>query len=79
MQPATAIDWPSALTRLNLPTLVLHGELDVIAQTESMQYLTSLIPNSRMVVFEGSGHIPAMTRPNDVAREVDTFLRRLPD
>jgi pimeloyl-ACP methyl ester carboxylesterase len=39
-----------------------------------MQYMASLLPNSKLVVFEGSGHLPAMTRPLEVAREIDDFF-----
>jgi pimeloyl-ACP methyl ester carboxylesterase len=77
MQPVERIDWPAALSRLVLPTLILHGERDPFAQTDSMRHLHSLIPRSRLVVFEGSGHLPAMTRPHDVAREIDAFMRAL--
>jgi pimeloyl-ACP methyl ester carboxylesterase len=74
MQAAEPIDWAERLPRLTLPTLLIHGELDAFCRTEVMQYLHSLIPGSRLVVMESSGHLPAMTRPLDVAREIDGFF-----
>ena len=74
MQPAEPIDWAERLPKRKLPTLLIHGELDVFCRTEVMQYIHSLIPGSRLVVMEGSGHVPAMTRPMDVAREIEAYF-----
>lgn len=74
MQPIEPIDWAARLPKLRLPTLLIHGELDVFCRTDVMQYIHSLIPGSRLVVMEGSGHVPAMTRPMDVAREIEGYF-----
>ena len=42
---------------------------------EAMRYVQSLLPNSKLVVIEGSGHLPPMARPMDVAKVIDDFLR----
>jgi pimeloyl-ACP methyl ester carboxylesterase len=68
------VDWAKELPRLSLPTLLLHGEKDFACNIETQRYIQSLIPNSKLVVFEGSGHIPAMTRPMDVAAEINKFF-----
>jgi pimeloyl-ACP methyl ester carboxylesterase len=75
MQPSEEIDWEKRLPELSLPTLLVHGEKDPRYSLESMQYLQSLLPNSKLVVMEGSGHLPMMARPMDVAKIVDDFLR----
>ncbi len=78
MKPTEQIDWANRLPKLMLPTLLIHGELDPFYRTEVMQYVHSLIPGSRLVVMKGSGHLPAMIRPMDVAREIDSyFIERL--
>lgn len=76
MQPKEQIDWPRQLADLKLPTLLIHGEKDVFYQTAAMEYTHSLIPNSKLVVMEGSGHLPAMVRPLDVAKVIDDFFTR---
>ncbi|HEX7884021.1 MAG TPA: alpha/beta hydrolase [Afipia sp.] len=76
MEPDEAVDWASVLPRLRLPTLLLHGEKDVMCSIESMRYIASLIQGSRLVVFEGSGHLPAMTRPMDVAAAITDYFGR---
>ena len=71
------IDWQRGLPRLKLPTLLIHGEKDPFCHTPAMNHLHSLLPDSRLVVMEGSGHLPAMIRPHDVAREIDAFMEGL--
>jgi len=74
MQPADSIDWARRLPELRLPTLLIHGEKDFLCDTETMRYVQSLIPDSKLVVLEGSGHIPAMTRPMDVSAAIKDYF-----
>ena len=74
MEFSDQIDWAKQLPLLTIPTLLIHGENDVFAQTQAMQYLASLIPASKLVVLEGSGHLPAMVRPKDVAQVISHFF-----
>ncbi|HTR83836.1 MAG TPA: alpha/beta hydrolase [Reyranella sp.] len=76
MEPEKIVDWATELPRLRLPTLLLHGEKDVLCSIESMRYIESLVPGSSLVVFEGSGHLPAMTRPLDVATAIKDYFDR---
>lgn len=73
-QPSVSVDWPVASSRLTLPTLLVHRELDPLVALRDMEYLQTLIPHSKLVVMEGSGHLPAMTRPQDVTNEINSFL-----
>lgn len=74
MQWEKPVDWASELPLLRLPTLLLHGEKDFACNLETQRYIQSLIPISKLVVFEGSGHIPAMTRPMDVAAAIRDYF-----
>jgi pimeloyl-ACP methyl ester carboxylesterase len=74
MQWEKPVDWAVELPRLHLPTLLLHGEKDFACTIETQRYIQSLIPGSKLVVFEGSGHIPAMTRPNEVAAAIRAYF-----
>lgn len=67
------VDWASELPRLRIPTLLLHGEKDFACNIETQRYIQSLILRSKLVVFEGSWHIPAMTRPADVAAAINDY------
>lgn len=78
MQAEEEIDWAKRLPELNLPTLLIHGEKDTFYRTAGMTYTQSLIPNSKLVVMHGSGHLPAMVRPQDVAAEINKFFLEQP-
>jgi pimeloyl-ACP methyl ester carboxylesterase len=53
---ATA-DLRAELPSLRVPTLILHGDLDTSAPIELTGRKTAaLIPGSRLIVYEGSGH-----------------------
>lgn len=74
MEPKQGLDWAEELPRLRIPTLLLHGEKDVFCSIEAMRYIQSLVAGSKLVVFEGSGHLPAMTRPMDVAAAIRSYF-----
>jgi pimeloyl-ACP methyl ester carboxylesterase len=76
VEPEGPLDWALAISKLTLPVLIIHGELDPFVQRANVEYLHSLLVDGRLVVMEGSGHLPAMIRPLDVAREIDLFFSR---
>ena len=45
-----------AFERLAMPTLVLHGDEDRAVDVKYGRELAEVIPNSRLVIFEGAGH-----------------------
>lgn len=74
MQWDRPVDWAAELPQWNIPTLLLHGEKDFLVNIETMRYLDSLLPWSKLVVLDGAGHVPAMTMPHDVAAEINAFF-----
>jgi 3-oxoadipate enol-lactonase len=45
-----------AFAALAMPTLVLHGDEDTAVDVKHGRELAEVIPNSRLVIFEGAGH-----------------------
>ncbi|MCA0302539.1 MAG: alpha/beta hydrolase [Proteobacteria bacterium] len=74
MQWERPVDWATELPRWRLPTLLLHGEKDFACTLDTQRYIQSLIPDSKLVVFEGAGHIPAMARPDEVAAAINEYF-----
>ena len=72
--PAADTDLLDSLKTLTVPTLLLHGERDPFASHAAMAYLAAQLPNSRLAVLAGSGHVPAMIRPHDVAQLINDFF-----
>ena len=74
MEADAPIDWARRLPDMRTPTLIVHGELDAFYAIEHMRYTQSLIPDSELVVMEGTGHLPTLTRPLEVAAHIERFF-----
>jgi 3-oxoadipate enol-lactonase len=59
---------------IDVPTLVLVGEMDEITPPEQMRAMHQAIPGSRFAVVPGSGHVPPVERPGAFAAELAAFL-----
>jgi 3-oxoadipate enol-lactonase len=49
-----------------VPTLILVGELDEETPVAYAQAIDDLLPNSRMVVIPGAGHLLNLEAPEEV-------------
>jgi pimeloyl-[acyl-carrier protein] methyl ester esterase len=56
------------------PTLILHGERDVLVRPGAAQWLERALPHARLVVFARCGHAPFLCEPVRFVREVADFL-----
>lgn len=71
-------DLREVLPSIDVPTLVLHGELDARSPLAVGQELHTKIPGSRLVVLPGVGHLSNLQAAAAFNQEVRTFLRSLP-
>lgn len=55
------------------PVLVIHGAADPIP-VESAEAWASAMPNARLLVINGAGHIPQIEQPGIFFKAVETFL-----
>jgi poly(3-hydroxyalkanoate) depolymerase len=68
----TSVPW---LRRLRQPTLVLAGDDDPIVPLVNGRILARLIPDARLQVIPGGGHLFVLEDPAYVAAQVSEFLR----
>jgi pimeloyl-ACP methyl ester carboxylesterase len=61
--------------RIDVPTLVLHGDADVIVPVENGRMLASRLPNARYVELRGRGHNVQLEDPVTINRLTLRFLR----
>jgi pimeloyl-ACP methyl ester carboxylesterase len=61
--------------RIDIPALIVHGTADAIVPIEAGRELAELLPDAELFELVGSGHVPTMTRPDEV---VGAILRRFP-
>ncbi len=64
-----------ALTDIAIPTLVIHGSKDVIIPMDVAKHMANVIPDAELIILEGAGHVPTMTRPQEVVAAIE---RRFP-
>lgn len=62
------------LAGLRTPTLLLWGDRDAYFPRQEQDYLAAAIPNARLTVYPETGHSPHWERPEQVARDLATFL-----
>ena len=60
--------------RIGSPTLVIHGAEDRYVPPSNARALAEAIPNAKLCVLQGAGHLVFVERAAEVNREVMTFL-----
>jgi len=69
-------DMTARLGRIRVPTLVLHGDRDLLVSEESVAELCAGIADCRNVELPGCGHLGFVTQPGPVADAVRRFRQR---
>lgn len=64
----------SRLPQIQMPTLVMTGNQDVLIPPQNSEILARRIPNARLVVFPGGGHGFTSQFPEQFCQEVEKFL-----
>lgn len=65
------------LSKIRIPTLILHGEDDQIIPQEAAKEMQSAIPQADLVTIPGAGHMPNLERPKAFNQAVAEFLDNL--
>ncbi|MGI9076143.1 MAG: alpha/beta fold hydrolase [Gemmatimonadaceae bacterium] len=66
-------DWTYLLGALRTPTIVIHGEEDVVP-VESARALVSVLPSASLTVIPEAGHLPFLEAPDRFFEVVEEFL-----
>lgn len=62
------------LASLNVPTLILWGSGDSVIPVRYAEYFHRDIPGSRLIVYDGVGHIPQEVIPDRISADIRAFL-----
>lgn len=65
-----------ALARLDLPTLVVHGDEDVLIPPQAGVTLTERIAHAQWALLHGVGHVIPSEQPAQLAELVEAFLQQ---
>ncbi len=66
-------DWRKRVTSIKTPTLVIHGEEDLIPLESSLEWAEA-IPQARLLTIACSGHFPHLEAPDIYFSAVEKFL-----
>ena len=68
-------DLRDALPRIDVPTLILNGDEDARATLDVANGLYTAIPDAKLVVMAGVGHMSNMEAPERMNAEIRSFLK----
>jgi len=80
LQLAGGADWSSLqfLAEIDQPTMVLVGDEDPLVPVAAARQVADGIPDSDVVVLEGSGHLLLLDEPERSGAAIGAFLNRSP-
>ncbi|MDO8652189.1 MAG: alpha/beta hydrolase [Undibacterium sp.] len=74
IHPEYSLNPEQALPQIKVPTLVLWGDKDQVLDVSSTAVFKRLIPQSKVVILKGVGHIPQIERTKETAQIYESFL-----
>jgi pimeloyl-ACP methyl ester carboxylesterase len=75
LEPFMTHETLDRLPSINVPTLVLAGELDIAAPPRLGRIVAELIPTAKFEVLPGAAHQPFQESPDDFNARLDAFWR----
>ena len=70
-------DITTSIARINVPTLVVHGDCDAAIPLALGQMLVSQIAGAQLAVIPGGGHAANLTHPAPTNAAIEQFLGRI--
>lgn len=69
-------DATAALGNVRAPTLMLWGDHDALFSRAEQELTVAALADARLKVYEETGHCPNWERPDDVAADIASFMRK---
>jgi pimeloyl-ACP methyl ester carboxylesterase len=63
------------LGKIDIPTLIIHGENDRLMLLEAAKYMHENISGSKMYVFKDKGHAPSITAADKFNKILEEFIK----
>lgn len=70
----TRADARDVLSTIDVPTLVLHGEEDILSNPDRNRAMAEAIPGAKLVTIEGAAHFPMLEKPAEVTAALKDWL-----
>lgn len=65
------------IQQINIPTLILWGENDKATPVSEAHFCKKLIKNSKLITYNGCGHLPQLEKEEEFNKAVETFISSL--
>jgi pimeloyl-[acyl-carrier protein] methyl ester esterase len=75
LQELVEADYRELLPLIDLPTLIIHGDRDVICPPGVSDFIAGLIAGADTVLFSGCGHAPFLSQPQQFTDGLRNFSR----
>jgi DNA-binding SARP family transcriptional activator/pimeloyl-ACP methyl ester carboxylesterase len=73
--PDPDVDITPVLGQVKMPTLVMHGTHDRRVSLATAHFLAERLPDARLYLFEGAGHLPIFTATAEFCDVLRRFVR----
>jgi pimeloyl-[acyl-carrier protein] methyl ester esterase len=77
LQRLLVMDIRKKLQKINIPTLIIHGDKDEVCPISGGKFLNDGIAGSSIAVIKDAGHTPFYTRPDEFNNILEEFLGTL--
>lgn len=67
-------DFSRLLPQVAVPTSIVHGDADALVATDRAVTLAEGIPDARLVMLPGAGHLPWLEQPGEGIGTILNFL-----
>jgi pimeloyl-[acyl-carrier protein] methyl ester esterase len=77
MKTMVETDLAGILNNIDVPTMILHGDRDILCPVEGAYRMAERIKGSRLVILEGDDHTLCLTDPERVNEKIREFVHKL--
>jgi pimeloyl-ACP methyl ester carboxylesterase len=77
MNACSSFDLTNELYAIDVPTLVLSAEEDVMTPVKYGKYLFDNMPDARLEIIKDAGHMMMVEQPVQVNRAIEAFVREV--
>ncbi len=77
MKACDRFDIMDQIAQINVPTLALCGDQDVMTPPKYSQYLADHMPDAKVVIIKGGTHMVFAEKPQEVNQAIEYFLQTL--
>ena len=71
------VDLREALEKISIPALLIHGDDDKVCPVEAARYIAEKIEGAGLLILEGAGHVPFLSRTQPFNEALEEFIGRI--